>query len=104
MEQQVKQLESESSPETKKIIEDTMSQLTKLEADYKQLENDLMNGGDGKLILSAMIQNFQTRIDLLQDVIDQIETIKNLKIIKMKTLLLKYDRLIFIASDGIECQ
>ena len=79
IEDQVKQLENESSPEAQQIISDTMIQLKKLEANYKQLENDLINGGNDKLILSAMITNFQTRIDLLQDVINQIETIKNLK-------------------------
>lgn len=79
IEDQVKQLENESSPEAQKIISDTMIQLKKLETNYKQLETDLVNGGNDKLILSAMITNFQTRIDLLQDVINQIETIKNFK-------------------------
>jgi uncharacterized protein YsxB (DUF464 family) len=79
IEDQVKQLENESSPEAQKIISDTMIQLKKLEANYKQLETDLINGGNDKLILSAMITNFQTRIDLLREVINQIETIKNLK-------------------------
>ncbi|MGB5497933.1 MAG: hypothetical protein WBM77_03295 [Maribacter sp.] len=79
IEDQVKLLENESSPEAQKIISDTMIQLKKLETNYKQLETDLINGGNDKLILSAMITNFQTRIDLLEDVINQIETIKNLK-------------------------
>ncbi|MDE3741245.1 hypothetical protein [Maribacter polysaccharolyticus] len=79
IEDQVKQLKNESSPETRKIIADTMDQLEKLETNYKQLETDLIHGGNDKLILSAMITNFQTRIDLLQEVIEQIETIKNLK-------------------------
>ena len=79
IEDQVKLLENESSPEAQKIISDTMIQLNKLEINYNQLESDLINGGNDKLILSAMITNFQTRIDLLQDVINQIETIKNLK-------------------------
>ncbi|UWX53967.1 hypothetical protein NYZ99_12850 [Maribacter litopenaei] len=79
IEEQVKELEAEDSPETKKIISDTMIQLKKLEQDYKLLENELLEGGNSKLILSAMITNFQTRIDLLNDVLSQIETIKNLK-------------------------
>ncbi|MFK7812564.1 MAG: hypothetical protein AB8B59_08725 [Maribacter sp.] len=79
IDEQVKQLESESTPETKKIIDDTMVQLNKLDANYKVLEQDLLNGGNSKLILSAMITNFQTRIDLLQEVLDQVENIKNLK-------------------------
>lgn len=79
IEEQVKVLENESTPETKKIIDDTMFQLKKLETNYTKLEQDLLNGGNSKLILSAMITNFQTRIDLLQNVLDQIDTIKTLK-------------------------
>jgi len=79
IEEQVKQLENESTPETKKIIDDTMSQLQKLDKDFKLLEKDLVNGGNSKLILQAMVTNFQTRIDLLQDVLKQISTIKKIK-------------------------
>jgi len=79
IDEQIKELESQSSPETQKIIDDTMVQLNKLDANYKMLEQDLLDGGNSKLILSAMITNFQTRIDLLQDVLDQVENIKNLK-------------------------
>ena len=79
IEEQVRQLEGARTPKTKKIIDDTMVQLNKLDANYKVLEQDLLDGGNSKLILSAMITNFQTRIDLLQDVLDQVENIKNLK-------------------------
>jgi hypothetical protein len=78
IEEQVKQLEGESTPGTQKIITDTMLQLKKLEANYTNLENDLLNGGNSKLILSAMITNFQTRIDLLEEVMNKIESIKTL--------------------------
>ncbi len=79
IEEQVRELEKQDSPETRKIIEDTMAQLQKLEQDYKRLEEDLLNGGDSKLILSAMITNFQTRIDLLEEVMNQVDIIKNIK-------------------------
>lgn len=79
IEEQVKELEAENSPETQKIVADTMKQLKSLEMDYIKLEGELLNGGNSKLILSAMITNFQIRIDLLNDVLNQIETIKNLK-------------------------
>ncbi len=79
IEEQVKKLKIASSPETQKIIDDTLLQLNKLEKDYNQLEHNLINGGNSKLILSAMITNFQTRINLLNDVLNQIETIKTLK-------------------------
>ncbi len=79
IEEQVRELEEQSSPETRKIIDDALMQLEKLEENYKQLESDLLEGGDSKLILSAMITNFQTRIALLEEVMSQINTIKNVK-------------------------
>ncbi len=79
IQEQVKSIQKESTPETKKIIDDALLQLKKLEANAAKLEQDLINGGNTKLILSAMIRNFQTRIDLLQDVQNQIEAIKKLK-------------------------
>jgi hypothetical protein len=77
--EQVRELENESTPETKKLVDDTLQQLGKLEADYKNLEQDLLQDGNSKLILSAMITNFQMRIDLLQEVMEKIDSIKNLK-------------------------
>lgn len=79
IQEQVKELQSGSTPETRKIIADTMTQLATLEADYGKLEQEMSSGGNNKILLKAMITNFQTRIDLLEDVLVQIETIKNLK-------------------------
>ncbi|WP_375323994.1 hypothetical protein [Flagellimonas sp. GZD32] len=79
IEQQVKLLQDEKSPETAKLVDDTLAQLHRLENDYKGMEEDLINGGDSKMIMSAMITNFQTRIELLKEVLSQIENIKNLK-------------------------
>lgn len=79
IEQQVRELEQFSGPETEPLIQDTLGRLALLEADYQRLEQDLVGGGNSKLILSAMITNFQTRIDLLQDVMAQIEQIQQLK-------------------------
>jgi hypothetical protein len=78
IEEQVRELESEDSPETKQLIDDTLAQLAKLEHNYRKLEQDLLNGGNSKLILSAMITNFQTRIDLLTEVMNKVENIKTL--------------------------
>lgn len=79
IEEQVKELKNENSPETKQIIDDTLIQLDKLEVNYQELEEALTNGGDTKVILRAMITNFQTRIDLLTEVMNKIENIKSLK-------------------------
>jgi hypothetical protein len=76
---QVAQLQEMSSPETQPLIEDTLRQLEQLDADYIKMEQDLVAGGNSKMILSAMIQNFQTRIDLLEDVMLRIEEVKQFK-------------------------
>jgi len=76
---QIQELEQMSSPETKPLVDDTLTQLEQLDSDYKKLERDLIQGGDSKLILSAMITNFQTRIDLLREVMERVEEIKQFK-------------------------
>ncbi|RDY58335.1 hypothetical protein [Flagellimonas nanhaiensis] len=78
IEEQVQLLREEKSPETAQLVDDTLLQLEKLEANYKNLEEELINGADSKIILNAMITNFQTRIDLLKEVLTNIENIKNL--------------------------
>ncbi len=78
IEEQVQQLKEIKSPETAQLVDDTLKQINRLEGDYKNLEQALVSGGDSKLILNAMINNFQTRIDLLQEVLNTIESIKNL--------------------------
>ncbi len=79
IEEQVQLLKEEKSPETAKLVDDTLKELAELEADYKKLEQELINGGNSKMILNAMITNFQIRIDLLEEVLANVETIKNLK-------------------------
>ncbi len=77
IEQQVTELQAASTPQTELLITEALSQLKKLDENYTKLEQDLIDGGDPNLILSAMINNFQTRIALLQDVMNQIEAIEN---------------------------
>jgi len=78
IEEQVQILKQEKSPETAKLVDDTLLKLGELEADYKVLEQELVNGGNSKMLLNAMITNFQIRIDLLKEVLANVETIKNL--------------------------
>jgi len=77
IEQQVSELQAVSTPQTEQLITETLAQLEKLDQNYMKLEQDLLNGGDPNLILSAMINNFQTRISLLKEVQYQIESVQN---------------------------
>lgn len=72
-------LEKENTPETQRLIADTKSQLNDLEHDYKVLKSNLIESGYNKNVVSAMIQNFQARIDLLETAMEHIENFKALK-------------------------
>ncbi len=80
IQQQLTLLEKEDTPEARKLVSDAMAQLDLLETDYQQLRSDLLEGGDQKILLSAIVQNFQMRIDLLEDVMEKLETVKKLKV------------------------
>ncbi|MGW1456340.1 DUF4179 domain-containing protein [Salegentibacter agarivorans] len=72
-------LETENTPETEAIVNDALTQLEKLETEYEKLKKDLQNSGKDKRVIYAMISNFQQRINLLNEVLEQIENIKTLK-------------------------
>ena len=76
---EIEKINAEATPDTKKIIEDAMKQIEKLEENYTHLQKDILEDGDSKQVLHAMIINFQTRINLLQEVLKQIENVKQLK-------------------------
>lgn len=65
---------------SQKVISEALIELEKLEADYKKIELELKNNGETKQLIHAMIMNFQTRISFLENVLNQIELIKNQKI------------------------
>ncbi len=79
IEAELKKLDKERSPLTKQIITDALEQIELLENDYKKLKTDLTESGKDQRVIYAMISNFQSRIDILNYVLEQIETIKQLK-------------------------
>lgn len=79
IEEQLYQIQQESNPETKVLVSDALNQLKSLEEDYDLLKKDLAENGENKGVIYAMITNFQTRIDLLKDVLEKIESTKRFK-------------------------
>lgn len=70
---ELENLNSEDMPEYQELIVDALFQLKVLEEDYNQLILGLKEQPKDKLILDAMILNFQSRINVLQDTKDKIE-------------------------------
>lgn len=79
IENELAALELERSPETEELINDALKQLSFLEANYDILKNDLSESGDDKRVIYAMISNFQNRIDVLKNVLENIEEVKQYK-------------------------
>jgi hypothetical protein len=79
IENELKQLNKERSPLTEQIITDALTEIQLLETDYQHLKTDLTESGNDQRVIYAMISNFQSRIDILNTVLEEIETIKNLK-------------------------
>lgn len=72
-------IENERDSTNEKVINDGLAQLNKLETQYTSLTLELKESTSDKRIIYAMISNFQQRIDVLQSILIQIETIKKLK-------------------------
>lgn len=75
---ELERLKGETTPETQKLVNDAFTQITLLEKQYEQLKKDLNNSGNDKRVIYAMISNFQSRIDLLENVLHHIENVKQL--------------------------
>lgn len=78
---ELKEVEKYRSLETEKIIEHSLDRLEELEDNYNAFIQELNNNGNQVKIISQMINNYQKRLEILQSTIDQIEQIKNPKIL-----------------------
>lgn len=72
-------IENERNSDTEHLINDALEQITKLELQYNTLTLELKESAEDKRIIYAMISNFQQRINVLQSLLIQIDTIKQLK-------------------------
>ncbi len=79
IEHELQTIEGERNSDTEQLIKDALNQLNKLETQYNVLTLELKESTEDKRIIYAMISNFQQRIDVLQGLLIQINTIKQLK-------------------------
>lgn len=64
------------TPENEALISDALKQMELLENNYERLKVDLKVSGNDQRVIFAMINNLQSRIDLLQTVLASIENLK----------------------------
>jgi len=79
IEYELETIEGERNTDTEQLINDTLNQLKKLETQYIKLTLELKESSEDKRIIFAMVSNFQQRIDILQSLLIQIDSIKQLK-------------------------
>lgn len=72
-------IETERNSDTEQLINDGLLQLDILEKQYGKLTLELKESTEDKRIIYAMISNFQQRIEVLQNLLIQIEDVKQLK-------------------------
>ncbi|RNC87148.1 MAG: hypothetical protein ED556_06920 [Winogradskyella sp.] len=74
--EELKKLDAERTPLTQQIIYEAERQLKALEEDYAVLKKDLEETGNDERIIYAMISNFQSRIEILKNILNNIEDLK----------------------------
>lgn len=72
-------VEVERNSDTEQIINDALDRITELETKYELLTLELKESSEDRRIIYAMISNFQSRIDILQGLLERIESVKELK-------------------------
>ena len=76
---ELEKLNNELTPEFQDLVVDALFQIEILEQNYIKLKQDLTASGNDKRVINAMISNFQDRIDILNNVLNQIEALKTEK-------------------------
>lgn len=75
--QELKEVERYRSLETETIIEDSLNEIEELEDQYQLLEKELSKRENKRQIIREMIQNYQQRLDLLEQLLSQLEKQQN---------------------------
>lgn len=79
---EIKTLEKNRNLDTETIIENALEELEELEDSYNTFVVELTKNGKHKRIISAMIKNYQKRLEILERTLNQIDQIKNHNILK----------------------
>ena len=76
---ELKKLEANASPETENLVNDAIKQIATLEKAYEILQKDLAESGNDERVIYAMISNYQNRIDILRQTLENIKMVKDLR-------------------------
>lgn len=77
--QEITKLKNFKDADSQKLVQDALESLDVLEQNYEKLKVDLEQSGNDQRVVAAMIANFQSRIEILEQVLSTIEEVKTLK-------------------------
>lgn len=75
---ELSQIKQKKSPINEKILTDALFQMNQMEKDYEKIKKELIENGENKQIIFAMLQNFKTRIAFLENVLEQLNNVEKL--------------------------
>ena len=78
IQKEVEEIRSMQTPSNQRIIDDAFKQLELLETNYQKLTLELKESNADKRVIYAMITNFQSRLLVLQNLMDQLEEFNEL--------------------------
>lgn len=73
IQKEVEEIRTKKTTANQKIIDDAFIQLEILETNYRKLTLELKESNADKRVIYAMITNFQNRLQILQNLMDQLE-------------------------------
>jgi len=77
--QELEKISKEKNEDNKQIIEDALLQLKNLETDYNQQKKALKTNTKNKNVIYSMINNYQQRIEVLQNLLQELNKFDHLK-------------------------
>jgi len=77
--EELKKVNNQKNQDNKQIIDDALFQMKKLEEDFKILQKDLKKTQNKKAIIYAMLDNYQQRIKILQNLLHTLQNYNQLK-------------------------
>lgn len=72
-------IQDKKSDANQKMVEDALKQMKEFDKDYQNILFELEKNGENKILIKALISNFQTRISFLEEVLKRIEEHENIE-------------------------
>lgn len=73
---ELNKIKNQRTPDNERLVSDALKQMELLEKNYERLKIDLKESGNDKRVIYAMINNFQSRIVLLENVLKTLADLK----------------------------